>query len=49
VSREETVLEIVRLRAKLHDLVDAGADYNEILATGQELDKYIVLYHRTIA
>ncbi len=49
MSREEIVLEIVYLRAKLNELVDAGADYNKILIASQELDQFIVMYHRAIA
>ncbi len=48
MSREEIILEIVRLRARLHDLVDAGANYDALLTTSQELDKYIVMYHNAI-
>ncbi|WP_347488221.1 aspartyl-phosphate phosphatase Spo0E family protein [Desulfoscipio sp. XC116] len=46
MSREEIVLEIVRLRAKMHDLVNVGADYAKLLKASQELDNYIVMYHR---
>ncbi len=48
MSREDLVIEIVCLRARLQDLVDAGAKYDDLLTTSEELDRYIVMYHKAI-
>ncbi|AGL03424.1 aspartyl-phosphate phosphatase Spo0E family protein [Desulfoscipio gibsoniae] len=45
MSREEIIAEIERLRARMYDLVDAGANYDDLILASQELDRYIVMYH----
>ncbi len=44
MSKEEIIWEIVRLRAQLHDLIDAGTDNDKLLTISQKLNKYIVMY-----
>ncbi|TYO93331.1 aspartyl-phosphate phosphatase Spo0E family protein [Desulfallas thermosapovorans] len=49
MSREEILLEIEHLRARLYNLIDAGASFDELLQASQMLDNFIVMYHRVAA
>lgn len=49
MSREEILLEIEHLRARLYNLVDAGAGFDELLQASQMLDDFIVMYYRAAA
>lgn len=46
MSHEDLILEIERLRSKMHTMATCGVDYTSILKVSKELDELIVFYHR---
>lgn len=46
LSYSELLVSIENLRLRLHNLIDDGFTYSEVLKVSQELDKLIVEYHR---
>ena len=48
MSYSELLASIENLRLRMHNLIDDGFTYSEVLKVSQELDKLIVEYHRCI-
>ncbi len=44
MSQEKIFSEITRLRVKLHSLVDADANHDELHTVSQKLNSYIAMY-----
>jgi len=49
LSHSELLSSIENLRLRLHNLVDHGFTYPEVLEVSQELDKLIVKYYQIVA
>lgn len=49
MSCAELISEIERLRSKMNGMAHSGASYAKVLEVSQQLDRLIVLYHRTTA
>ena len=49
MTRTELFFEIERLRMKMYSIADSNTENDELLTVSQELDKLIIMYHRTTA